>query len=284
MGGTEDGGSRPQDGPYGPRRHGPPVAGRHLLRTHAPASDSHGTLAPHHEPSKLLSALIDEGPIHSPAPRPDRSMQITPFGPGSFSASHARSRRGLVTVLLVGLLSAGTVSDASAQSLLSVEVSPRVTMPVSTFSDQGAERALGVTGAVFLRVFSPLSVYGGWDRTSFDCDGCGGAGSLQVSGPYGGLEAQLAPDRRIRPWFRAGFARRSTETDIPAATLESEQSWAIHAGMGVQVSVMERLAVTTGARFETLDPAVDLGSDATELGTPVSYVSFDLGVRFHILP
>lgn len=172
----------------------------------------------------------------------------------------------------------------SAQSLLSVEVSPRLVLPVSTFDDQGAESTLGFTGMVFVRVFSPLSVYGGWDRTSFGCGPCSGSGTIRVSGPYGGLEAQLAPDRGVRPWFRAGFSRRSTESDIATATIEMDPVWAIHVAMGLQIEIQERIAVTTGARFETLDPSLDIGADATELGTPVSYVSFDLGVRLNVIP
>ncbi|NNF26460.1 MAG: hypothetical protein HKN73_04450 [Gemmatimonadetes bacterium] len=189
-------------------------------------------------------------------------------------------RAGLWLLLLLVTIAPGV----AAQSLLSVEASPRIALPVSTFGDQGAETTLGFTGMVFVRVFSPLSVYGGWDRTSFGCGPCSGSGTIRVSGPYAGLEAQLAPERRVRPWFRAGFSRRSTESDIATATIEMEQSWAIHVAMGLHIGIQDRLAVITGARFETLDPSLDVGADATELGTPVSYVSFDLGLRLNVLP
>ena len=190
---------------------------------------------------------------------------------------------GLAAGLGVACLLAA-VPGASAQSLLSVEIAPRFVMPVSTFGDQGAESTTAVTGAVFLRVFSGLSVYGGWDRTSFDCGPCSGSGALDVSGPFAGLEAQLSADRRVRPWFRAGFGRRTTESDIPTAVVETEKTWGIHLGLGIQVDVVERVALTTGARFETLDPSLELGSDATELGTPVSYASFELGIRLNAIP
>ena len=200
------------------------------------------------------------------------------------SPAPRRHLRRLGPVLCLMLLAAAGPQGASAQSLLSVELSPRAVMPVSTFGDQGAENAFGLTGIVLLRVFSPLSIYGGWDRTSFDCGPCSGNGSLDVSGPYGGLEAQLATDRRLRPWFRAGFGRRMTESDISTATIETDENWAIHLAMGLQFEIQDRVSVTGGARFETLDPSVDLGSDVTDLGTPVSFVSLDLGLRLNIIP
>lgn len=212
----------------------------------------------------------------------DRASTVSQHLNGASTPPRRRGHFG--TGFWVLLMAATLVPGASAQNLLSLEVTPRLAVPVSTFADQGAESTFGLGGTVFLRVFSPLSVYAGWDRTSFDCGPCSGTGTLEVSGPFAGLEAQLAPDRRVRPWFRAGFSRRSTEADIPGAVIEMDESWAVHLAMGLHVEIRERFAVSTGARFETLDPSVDLGSDATDLGTPVSYVSLDLGVRLNVIP
>ena len=174
-------------------------------------------------------------------------------------------------------------SSGAAQSQVSVELAPRLTTPVSAFGDQGPDASPGLTGMLLVRVFSPLSVYGGWDRVAFDCGPCGTPGSIRASGPFAGMEAQLSTDRRWRPWFRAGASRRTATSSIVIATIETEDTWAIHAGAGLLVAIGDRFAVTAGAQFETLDPGVDLGSDETELGTPMSYVSFGVGLRLDLI-
>ncbi len=191
----------------------------------------------------------------------------------------------LLDPLLAALVAMATLAPGgTAQSRLAVELVPRVTTPVSAFGDQGPDASLGLTGMVLVRVFSPLSVYGGWDRVSFDCGQCSSRGNVRASGLFAGMEAQLSTDRRLRPWFRAGASRRTAESSIVAATIETEDTWAIHTAAGVLVAIGDRFAVTAGAQFETLDPGVDLGSDATELGTPMSYVSFGLGLRLDLIP
>jgi hypothetical protein len=170
----------------------------------------------------------------------------------------------------------------TAQSLVAVEGSLPWARPVSTFGEQGADPGIGVGGQVVVRVFSPVLVWAGWDRTSFDCPTCSPSGDVTLDGLALGMEAQLNPDSRWRPWFRAGAARRNVEADV--GTIESSEVWAIQVATGLLVRLVPALDLRAGARFETLDPGLDLGTDLTELGTPVSYVAIEMGLRLRVIP
>lgn len=185
-----------------------------------------------------------------------------------------------IPVALAALLA--STPGASAQSLLSVDGTLPWANPVSTFGEQGADPGMGFGGQVVVRVFSPVLAYVGWDQASFDCPTCSPSGDVTVDGFALGMEAQLYPDSRWRPWFRAGMARRSVETE--AGTVESPDAWAIQVATGLLVRVIPALDVRAGLRFETLDPELDLGTDLTELGTPLSYVAVDLGLRLRVVP
>ena len=198
----------------------------------------------------------------------------------SFRPSSPAGTAAISGLLLAAAL-ATTPAPAHAQPLLSAEVTVPYTYPLSSFREQDTQGVIGFGARALVRIFPAVQIYGGWDRATFDCPSCTGGSEIRATGPSGGIEAQLFTDASVRPWFRVGAVKREVTTDAPLSEIEDPDVWGIQIAVGLVYNLFDPVSLTAATRLETSDPSIDLGNDLTVLGTPVSYLAFEFGLRLH---
>jgi|GEM_PF-1481257 len=191
------------------------------------------------------------------------------------------------TALLL-LLSApldAQMRSAPHERAASIELRGGYGYPLGNFSDDvGAEPdfGFGVTGSLMLT--PSVGLYTGWSRDIFDCEACAGGDQINVSGFEGGLTFVIPVRHGFTPWLRAGATWHRTSFEFDVADFRADREWGFQAAGGLDIPLGEMFSISPGVRYNTLSPSVDFPDDSpidVDAGT-VQYLSFDLGLKFHI--
>jgi hypothetical protein len=191
-----------------------------------------------------------------------------------------------VTVLLL-LLTAPLAAQRglfNGDRALSLEVRGGYGYPVGDFSDDfGAESDFGFGTSATVMLAPSFGVFAGWSRDIFDCEACTGNERIHSSGWDGGVTFFIPVERGVTPWLRAGVIWHRTTFEFAEQDFESDREWGFQGAAGFDVPLGDLLSISPAVRYNTVNPTVELLETPLniEAGT-VQYLSFDLGLKFHI--
>jgi hypothetical protein len=181
---------------------------------------------------------------------------------------------------MAGLFAAGGTAQAQGIFPLAVEARGAFAMPQGEWNDGdeiGNGFGYGINGR--LQVFPLISIYGGWDRYSFDVDGDSEATDTGLhAGGY--ISLPLSAVTGVSPFAFAGVVYNSTELAFSGVTssAESDDGLGYEVGAGLAIPFAPTLSLTPAVRYRSHNaefPSITGGD--SEL--TVSYISFDLGLK-----
>lgn len=173
---------------------------------------------------------------------------------------------------LVGLLGAPATAEAQ-EGPLSVEGRVGVTFPTGDLADAGGEAGLSFAGDLLYNFTPRWSAYAGWKSDNFNCDGC--AGDFSSSGPHAGVKLVFPREGDALPWLSGGLLLAEAEAVQGGAIVKSSRSPALELGIGIDLALQERLALTPAVRYNFYSADLPV-SDLT-----FSYFVLDLGLHYH---
>jgi hypothetical protein len=181
---------------------------------------------------------------------------------------------------MAGLFAAGGTAQAQGIFPLAVEARGAFAMPQGEWND-GDEIGNGFGYGINarLQVFPLISIYGGWDRYSFDVDGDSEATDTGLhAGGY--ISLPLSAVTGVSPFAFAGVVYNSTTRPFSGVTgsAESDDGLGYEVGAGLAIPFAPTLSLTPALRYRSHKaefPSIT-GADS-EL--TVSYISFDLGLK-----
>jgi hypothetical protein len=166
------------------------------------------------------------------------------------------------------------------QRALSFDARGGYSFPISDFGD-GTESDFGFGAGVVFSLTQSFGIYGGWARDAFGCEeliGCDEDTQLQVQGFEAGVKFLIPTEARILPWLKAGLIAHEMKVDTDAIDFESDREYGFQAAAGLDFPLGEVVSVSPGLRFNMLE----IGEDDAFADPEVKYLSFDLGLHFHI--
>jgi len=186
-----------------------------------------------------------------------------------------------MTFMAVALLAA--VLPLQAQDRWSVEVTGGPVVPTGDLGDLKINAGLGFGGSVAAKIMPHLAVYGGWDWAHFSSDEDGPAGELDVeeTGYVLGLRFEH-PLRgevgfpKLRVQAGGTYKHIEVENEEGVVVTDSGHGLGWEGGLGLVMSVGERLTVTPGVRVRSLTRDLDFGPG--DRSVDLRYVAFELGV------
>jgi hypothetical protein len=187
---------------------------------------------------------------------------------------------------MAGLFAAGGTAQAQGIFPLAVEARGAFAMPQGEWNDGdeiGNGFGYGINGR--LQVFPLISIYGGWDRYSFDVesDGDGDSEATDTGLHAGGyISLPLSAVTGLSPFAFAGVVYNSTDLAFSSGgvtiSAESDDGLGYEVGAGLAIPFAPTLSLTPAVRYRSHNaefPSIT-GEDG-EL--TVSYISFDLGLK-----
>ena len=190
------------------------------------------------------------------------------------------------SLAIAGVMAAAGSVQAQGIFPLAVEARGSFAMPQGEWNDDeqvGNGYGYGINAR--LQVFPLISLYGGWDRYSFDMEGDGEGSDFDAvdSGVSGGvyLSLPLSAVTGISPFAFGGAVYNSTTLAVSngGVTIEahSDEALGFEVGAGVAIPFAPTLSLTPGVRYRTHTAEFTVGGVETE--STVSYLSFDLGLK-----
>jgi len=183
---------------------------------------------------------------------------------------------------LLMLMTALWAAEADAQQrALSFDARGGYSFPMSDFGDT-AESDFGFGGGLVLSLTDSFGIYGGWARDAFGCDDtivCDEDAQIHVQGFEAGVKFMIPTEARILPWLKAGAIAHELKFDSGTGfESETDREWGFQVAAGLDFPLGEVVSVSPGLRFNMLEVG-----DAGVFEEPeVRYLSFDLGLHFHI--
>jgi opacity protein-like surface antigen len=198
----------------------------------------------------------------------------------------------LALVAMFGLGAAvAAPAAAEAQVLpLSVEARGGVAFPTGDFGD-AVKSGFGFGVTAKFRVLPLISVYGGWERASFDAkedeasnefDDLDITGSVEDSGfRLGGqVDLPLSGLTGFSPYVQAGVLYNTTTFKASgggmSVSFDSDRAFGYEAGAGVAIPLGLVLKVTPEVRYRSYKPKFE-GETTDE---PLSYFLAGVGLQF----
>jgi opacity protein-like surface antigen len=187
----------------------------------------------------------------------------------------------LFAKLALPVLVAAWGAPAEAQErALSFDARGGYSFPMSDFGDT-TESDFGFGAGIVFSLTSSFGLYGGWARDAFGCEDtvvCDEDSQIHVQGFEAGVKFLVPTEARILPWLKAGLIAHEMKFDTGTGLeAESDREYGFQAAAGVDFPLGEVVSVSPGLRFNMIEMGDD---DAFE--TEVRYLSFDLGLHFHI--
>ena len=181
---------------------------------------------------------------------------------------HHRFAVWAVPALVLALV--GAPSAAQAQTPISVEVRPGVTLPVSDLSDSGSEAGLSIGGEAMLTFRRNLTAYVGASRHGFSCpNGCAIGDNPRSTGLNAGLKYILYNPGDAHLWTRGGVVAHELTTDEGSSSREL----GFEVGTGVDMPIRNNLYVV---------PSLGFVSHSTGGDFSATYVTFGAGIHYHV--
>jgi hypothetical protein len=166
------------------------------------------------------------------------------------------------------------------QRALSFDARGGYSFPISNFGDT-AESDFGFGAGVVFSLTNMFGIYGGWARDAFGCEdliGCDEDTQLQIQGFEAGVKFLIPTEARILPWLKAGLIAHELKVESDAFESESDREWGFQAAAGLDFPLGEVVSVSPGLRFNM----IEFGEDDVFEEPETKYLSFDLGLHFHI--
>jgi hypothetical protein len=171
--------------------------------------------------------------------------------------------------------------EADAQQrALSFDARGGYGFPISDFGDS-VESDFGFGAGLVFSLTDSFGIYGGWARDAFGCDElvvCDGDSQVKVQGLEVGVKFLIPTESRILPWLKAGLIAHEVKLETDVFESESDREYGFQAAAGLDFPLGEVVSVSPGLRFNMLEASDDAGIADPE----VKYLSFDLGLHFHI--
>lgn len=188
-----------------------------------------------------------------------------------------------LTVALATLgLSVPGMAEAQEVRGIGLEVRGGFNVPTGSFKDSGAETEMSFGGDVILNVHPALSLYGGWGRSQFGCDGCGGTDDIHSSGPELGVKVIGSRYRGVLPWARLGLTYHQLSGTLASAEFESDRRAGVQASLGADIPLGEVLSIAPAVRFQNWTARFAGPFEMFGVDQNVRYVAFELGAHFHL--
>ncbi len=206
--------------------------------------------------------------------------------------------RTVATSLMLTSVALATVT-AQAQSgatplRLALEITADAAFPTSTLGDAELSNGFGFGAVLQVRLQTHLQAYAGWEYQNFQSDELDSAQDIDVeqtgytfglryAHPFRG-EAITDHTGRAMPgyWVRAGALVKHIELENEAGDIISDTKHGLgwEAGAGVIFPISDRLALTPGARFQSLSRDLTLGSTTRPVSLRFVTATVGLAIRF----
>ncbi len=196
--------------------------------------------------------------------------------------------------LLVPLLMLSAPVDAqqrtvTGERVLTLEARGSYGFPIGDFANEfvEAESDVGMGFGASLMMNANIGIYAGWTRDMFDCEICGAGDEIRVTGYEAGVQFE-APQMagNIVPWVRGGLIAHRTRFLIEEVDFQTDRELGFQGSVGFDAPIFgDWFSVSPSVRYNSITPEleiVDIGP--IELGgdMDIQYLSFDLGLRFHV--
>ena len=196
-------------------------------------------------------------------------------------------RNTLFTLALAALTGAALAhpSTAEAQQGFSLELRGSLNNPVGDFGDEGGLNATSEAGlgADLIYSTSPsFSLYGGWAREMFGCEGCADDDGIHSQGFEGGVKLLMARESGALPWIRGGLIAHELTVEDGAVEATSDMGLGFQASVGVDLPLGEVLSFTPALRYQTYEAEFDLIGDEIVAESTVQHLALDLGLHIHL--
>lgn len=190
--------------------------------------------------------------------------------------------------MVAGLLAVATTTQAQGLLPFAVEVRGGFAIPQGEWNDSDAiENGFGYGINARLQILPLISLYGGWDKYSFEMDDLGGSDSdASDSGLHLGaqLSLPLSAVTGVSPFAFAGMVYNRTSMAFTSAgttiEAESDDGFGYEIGAGLAFPFAPLLTLTPAVRYRT--HSADFPSAVGSGETTVSYLSFDVGLKLGI--
>ena len=193
-------------------------------------------------------------------------------------------RKLLGTACLMGglLLTAGT---ADAQGIIPIAVEGRggYAMPQGDWNEsEMLENGYGYGIGLRVQVMPLLSIYGGWDKYSFEVEGDGDFDASDSGLHLGGqISLPLSAVTGISPFAFGGLVYNRTsmsfQNDGVSVEVESDEGLGYEVGAGLAIPFAPTLTLTPQVRYRSHEAEFPVGGEMNE--TTVDYLSFDVGLK-----
>lgn len=188
----------------------------------------------------------------------------------------------IASCLLTGLLSAASTVQAQGIFPLAVEVRGAFAMPQGDWNEgEAIGNGFGYGLDARLQILPLISLYGGWDRYSFDMESTGeGETDASDSGLHlgGQISLPLSAITGVSPFAFAGLVYNRTTLGpsggIGSLEGESDDELGYELGAGVAFPFAPTLSLTPAVRYRTHSANFDGAGDTT-----VSYLSLEVGLK-----
>lgn len=172
-----------------------------------------------------------------------------------------------------------------AQDRWSLEFTGGPAVPTGDLGDLKLNTGLAFGGTVSAKVMPHLSLYGGWDWVHLSSDESAPGGELDVeeTGYVLGLRFEHPLGGEVgfpKLRLQAGGTFKHIEIEDEEGDLVADSGHGLgwEAGVGLVMSVRERLTVTPGVRFRSLTRDLDFG--AGDRSVDLRYLAFELGAAW----
>lgn len=191
-------------------------------------------------------------------------------------------------LLFAALLAAGTAAQAQGLVPLAVEVRGGYAVPQGDWADgDGLGNGFGYGLDLRLQILPLISLYGGWDRYSFDVEDVATDADASDAGLHLGaqLSLPLSALTGVSPFAFGGivYNRTTMAMESGGVTLEAESDdgFGYEVGAGLAFPFAATLTVSPAVRYRT-HSAEFPGGQSGSSDTTVSYLAFDVGLKLGI--
>jgi opacity protein-like surface antigen len=168
-----------------------------------------------------------------------------------------------------------------AQERWRAEVRGGVNIAVDEFTAVDLKTGAGLEIGLGVRLAPGLFEYGAWDwqNRAAETRLFGVTADVEDTGYAFGLQYVALLAGRTKPWIRGGGLFNHVEIedeDSGDLFADSEHTWGVEIGGGVDVALSDRWSLTPGVRYRRFEPQVRYGG--VETSATLSYVVVDVGL------
>lgn len=192
-------------------------------------------------------------------------------------------------VLTAALVAGSALLPAGAAGQgISLELRGSLQKPMGSFDDV-ADGNAGYGAAAFFNVSPNLSLYGGWAKESFGCQGgCENAG-YESEGFEGGVKFIVTRVGGVQPWLKGGpvyhrFEVESGNDDGPEdddLDIVSDRALGFQIGVGADIPLGMVLSFSPALRYQKYSAEFPIIEGVATAERDVGFLALDLGAHIH---